>query len=227
MKMIVTKIVFIYLMMLIIMNKKAFTIVELLISVVIMLSLIFSFTMIINKTLVFYRDSDIEIWLIKEVNSVKDIIQKELLSCKNINLVSWNSYLTQKDLVIWNINNYFDAVSVECDNVLYDFVIVDKNTWKILSPELKTWNWWYFVINKDKKELYINKKLNIRNFLFTVTSLNLLNLNSENITKDIKFLRLDLIYDNNLQDIGKFENSINYIIWSDFINIKLNNIEFK
>ncbi len=225
--MIVTKIVFIYLMMLIIMNKKAFTIVELLISVVIMLSLIFSFTMIINKTLVFYRDSDIEIWLIKEVNSVKDIIQKELLSCKNINLVSWNSYLTQKDLVIWNINNYFDAVSVECDNVLYDFVIVDKNTWKILSPELKTWNWWYFVINKDKKELYINKKLNIRNFLFTVTSLNLLNLNSENITKDIKFLRLDLIYDNNLQDIGKFENSINYIIWSDFINIKLNNIEFK
>lgn len=227
MKMIVTKIVFIYLMMLIIMNKKAFTIVELLISVVIMLSLIFSFTIIINKTLVFYRDSDIEIWLIKEVNSVKDIIQKELSSCKNINLVSWWGYLTQKDLIIWNINNYFDAVSINCDNVLYDFVIVDKNTWKILSPELKTWNWWYFVINKDKKELYVNKKLNIKNFLFTVTSLNLLNLNSENITKDIKFLRLDLIYDNNLQDIEKFENSINYIIWSDFINIKLNNIEFK
>jgi len=182
-------------------NNSWFTILELLISFIILFFVIFSISHVINNTILFYSFKQNENFINYNISDIKNNITDFLKNCKNKDIAfSWRDF-SFKDNFKNDENIYYDKLELSCDNNNLIFQTYDKKDNLPLKNFLKSSSWAYFSI-KDNTNFYINKNLNILNFTFEI------------ITFESKnFVKLHFTYDNNIdsEENKYFKNKFIYL----------------
>ncbi len=186
------------------MNNKWFTLVEMIIWTLLVIVIMLVFWVIVRQSLLFINYSKDQVAILNETSFIKQEISNIFIN-NNIKVLEKNTpdysglYSIKDNVVDFPNPIYKDTIVIEYSNNtstgIYFMWIVNNSTKKIIPVESDdswifsisqyTWNtmtWIYDVISNK----YINNNLNILQFKY-------------NLLENWKLLRIDIIYDNNLQ----------------------------